>query len=184
MVIAGALLFPAIARAFPTIKATVGAPVLQELMGGCSLRCAFHWETTAVTPDGHSAPIYSLDDSYAASAWLEGGVGSRLVMQFPKKLSAEMNGNIPFYGFDIADGRIVPLGDFKQYGRVKKMRMFYDDKPLYDIIFADTWRWQHVTFDDIMASEGDRVAFEILEIYPGSKSPAAAITEFVLQGAH
>ena len=34
----------------PTIKAVVGQPVLQELMGGCSMRCAFPWTTSALVP--------------------------------------------------------------------------------------------------------------------------------------
>ena len=42
------------AQWLPTIKAVVGQPVLQELMGGCSMRCAFPWTTSALVP-GKSA---------------------------------------------------------------------------------------------------------------------------------
>ncbi|KAB2640237.1 MAG: hypothetical protein DVB30_02265 [Verrucomicrobia bacterium] len=35
------------ADSLPLLKPKVGDPVLQELLGGCSLRCAFFWETLA-----------------------------------------------------------------------------------------------------------------------------------------
>jgi hypothetical protein len=35
-----------------------------------------------------------------------------------------------------------------------------------------------------MASQGDIFSLQILEIYPGTKYPTAAITELILQGAH
>jgi len=35
-----------------------------------------------------------------------------------------------------------------------------------------------------MARQGDVFSMQILEIYPGSKHPGAAITELILQGAH
>ncbi len=33
--------------------------------------------------------------------------------------------------------------------------MYYNDKPVCDIVLADTYRWQNVMFDDIMVNEGD-----------------------------
>jgi hypothetical protein len=35
-----------------------------------------------------------------------------------------------------------------------------------------------------MARQGDVFSMQLLEIYPGSKYPTAAITELILQGAH
>ena len=78
--------------------------------------------------------------------------------------------------------RPTPL--FKEYGWVKKVRLFYNGRAFADIALADTRRWQEVTFDDIMASQGDIFSLQILEIYPGTKYPTAAITELILQGAH
>ncbi|CAN5763024.1 hypothetical protein BH09VER1_BH09VER1_50880 [soil metagenome] len=170
----------------PTIKAVVGEPVVQALMGGCSLRCAFPWETKFVVPGQGAVVTYDLDDSYAASAWIDphAGPGTKLTMQFPKKLPAEYKDNIPFYGFDIANGKVKPVEEFKRYARVKRLRMSYNGKAVCEIALADSWKWQHVTFDDIMANQGDEVTFEILETYPGTAFPNVAITEFLLQGAH
>ena len=173
------------ARDLPTIAAEVGEPVLQELMGGCSLKCAFPWGTSAVAPGKVAQPIYVLNDDDASTAWIDKntGAGTRLLFQFPKKLPKELNGT-PFYGFDIADGYTKSDALFKSYARVKKAKLYYNGKALYYVTFADSRRWQHVNFDDIEAKQGDLMTLEILETYPGTKSQSVAITEIVLQGAH
>ena len=178
------LVLPRLAAADPRlIQAQVTHPVVQELMGGCSLRCAFPWETFAILPGKPQSPVYTLDDNDAETAWTEGVVGVRLNFQFPKKLPKELN-DTPFYGFDIANGNIKSDSEFKAWGRVKKVRLFYNGRAFADVALSDSRRWQEVTFDDIMARQGDVFSIEILEIYPGSKYPAAAITELILQGAH
>jgi len=178
------LTLPRLAAADPQIiQAQVAHPVVPELMGGCSMKCAFPWTTMAILPGKTPTPVYTLDDNDKDTAWTDGTVGAKLTFQFPKKLPKELNGT-PFYGFDFADGDIKTNSSFKEYGRVKKVRLFYNGKAFADIAFADTRRWQEVTFDDIMASQGDIFSLQILEVYPGSKYPTAAITELILQGAH
>jgi hypothetical protein len=169
----------------PTIKASVGQPVIQELMGGCSMRCAFPWTTTALVPGKAPAVVHTLDNNDSTTFWVDPNMatGTKLQFQFPAKLPAELNGT-PFYGFDVANGVVHPLTAFKEYSRVKRARMFYNGKALYYITFADTNRWQHVSFDDIPARQGDIVTLEIVDIYPGSKAPNVALTQVILQGAH
>jgi len=178
------LVLPRLGWADPQlIQAEVGHPVVQELMGGCSMRCAFPWQTFAILPGKTKSPVYTLDDNDAMTAWTDGVVGGKLTFEFPKKLPKELN-DTPFYGFDIADGNIKSDSIFKQYGRVKKVRLYYNGKAFADVALADTRRWQTISFDDIMARQGDVFSMEILEVYPGAKFPAAAITELILQGAH
>ena len=182
----GALL----AQDLPVLKPRVTEPVLQELMGGCSLRCAFPWEVMVV-PAPNAAiktpqPDYATNDNYAASAWIDqnaSSIGTKLVFSFPKKIPKVLE-QTPFYGFDIANGNLKSEALWKETARVKKARMYYNNKPLYDIEFADTRRWQSFSFDDIFIRQGDTMTLEILEVYPGTKSQSAAITEVVLQGAH
>lgn len=173
-------------QALPTVKAQVGEPVLQELMGGCSMACAFPWETTASVPGKSAQPVYKLNDSDSSTAWIDPNpsTGTRLSFQFPKKLPKEMNGTTPFYGFDIANGFTKSADVFKTYSRVKKAKLFYNGKPLCNVVFADSRRWQHVLFDDLFPHQGDTFAIEISEVYPGTKSSCVAITQLVLQGAH
>ncbi len=170
----------------PTLKAQVGEPILQELMGGCSLACAFPWETFATAPGKSPQPVWKLNDSDASTAWIGANpsVGEKLTFQFPKKLPKVMDGNTPFYGFDIADGYTKNDAIFAAYSRIRKAEIFYNGRALYYVEFANTRHWQHVLFDDIMARQGDVFALQILEVYPGTKFPNVAITQLVLQGAH
>jgi hypothetical protein len=147
------------------------------------MRCAFPWQTFATLPGKERTPVYTLDDNDTDTAWTDGVVGARLTFEFPKKLPKELN-DTPFYGFDIANGVIKNDGVFKQYGRVKKVRLYYNGKAFADVALADTRRWQNVTFDDIMARQADVFSMEILEVYPGTKFPTAGITELILQGSH
>jgi hypothetical protein len=159
-------------------------------MGGCSLKCAFPWEVNAVSqqsPAGKAArPVYATNDDDATTAWIDDSpesIGTKLIFSFPKKLPRELE-KTPLYGFDIANGFTKSEILWKSYARVKRARLYYNNKPLYNVEFADTRRWQSFSFEDILIRQGDSMALEILEVYPGTKSQCVAITELVLQGAH
>lgn len=170
------------------IKATVEEPALQETMGGCSLLCAFRWTAELIVPNGKSQTLKALFDESAETAWVAGsdpktsGIGAKIRFVFPAKLPKEMEGNTPVYGLDLINGHWKEEL-WEQYGRVKKLRVYYNDKPLRDIAFADSRRWQRTLLPDKMVRSGDSMTIEILEIYPGTKN-GLAITEIVLQGAH
>ena len=171
----------------PTAKAKVEEPVLQELMGGCSLKCAFAWGVELQVAGAKPATLKVLNDDNAESAWVapEGtsGVGTRFKFLFPKRLRAELQGT-PLYGLDLINGMWKSEEQWKTHGRVKKARLYYNDKPFLDVHFADSRRWQRLSFPDILVHSGDSMTFEILEVYPGEKGSGAAISEIVLQGAH
>lgn len=185
-----ALTFPALAEAGPpAIKARVEEPAVPETMGGCSLRCGFSWSVEVQAAGGQKAePVTKLNDEKAETAWIAAagtsGVGARLKLLFPQKLRAEIEGHTPVYGLDIINGDWTSEEQWKLRARVKKARLYYRDKPLADVTFADSRRWQRVMFPDQFARSGDWMTFEILEIYPGEKGAGAALTEIVLQGAH
>jgi len=226
-IVLGLLAFQAAAVAGDpaVIKAKVEEPVLQELMGGCSLKCAFAWaveieaalpappatpkpagwfgfgfgfgqkQTPGPTPGPALKPTPApkpvktkvLNDDNAETAWTapDGttGVGVKFNFIFPKKLIPELEGT-PLYGLDFINGFWKTEELWKEHGRVKKARLYYNGKPFHDLTFADSRRWERVSFPDIEVHSGDSMTFEILEIYPGEKGEGAAISEIVLQGAH
>lgn len=180
---------PAGAReSVPQVKAKLEEPVLEELMGGCSLRCSFVW-TVEVSPGGgqRGTRVKVLNDESAQTAWISshtnGGVGARFRLVFPKKLPAEIEGNTPIYGIDLINGYWKTEELWEQHARVKKARVYYNDRPFRDVQFADSRRWQRLTFPDFYARSGDSMMIEVLEIYPGKSKPLA-ITELVLEGGH
>jgi hypothetical protein len=183
------LLLPGILAAedLKPLKPEIGPPVVQELMGGCCLRCAFPWTVEVPNAKGKKTIDYSTNDSSAETAWIDDSpgtsIGTKLVFRFPQKLPAELQ-ETPFYGIDVASGNLKSEDLWKQYSRVKRARLSYNGKPLYDLVFKDTRRWQKFNFDDILIKAGDQMTLEILEVYPGTRDQHVAITEMVLQGAH
>ncbi len=177
----------AVAEDVKILKAEVGQPVVQELMGGCSLRCAFPWTVEVSRAKGRKSVDYATNDSSVNTAWIDdnaaGSIGSKLVFRFPKKLIPEFQ-DTPFYGIDFADGYLKSDELWKQYSRIKRARLSYNRKALYELSFKDTPRWQKFNFDDILIKAGDEMTLEILEVYPGAANPHVAVTEIVLQGAH
>jgi hypothetical protein len=169
------------------LKPENGPPVVQELMGGCCLRCAFPWTVEIPHANGKKSIDYATNDSSADTAWIDdnpsGSIGTKLVFRFPQKLPQELR-QMPFYGIDFANGYLKTEDLWKQYSRIKKARMSYNGAPLYDLVFKDTRRWQKFSFDDLFINPGDQMTLEILEVYPGSKDAHVAVTEIVLQGAH
>lgn len=172
----------------PLTKAAVEEPVLEETMGGCSLKCAFRWTAELAVTQGKSQILRSLFDESARTAWVAGddrktsGIGARIRLVFPARLAPEVDGFTPLYGLDLINGHWQE-DLWEQYGRVKKMRLHYNSKPLQEIAFADSRRWQRAFFPDQMVRSGDALTIEILEIYPGTKH-GLALSEIVLQGAH
>jgi len=168
------------------VSAKVAEPVLPELMGGCSMKCSFAWSAEVITAKG-AQPARALNDERAETAWIAdgpgSGVGAKLRLAFPKKIPTEMDGETPFYGLDLINGHWKTEDLWRRYARLKKARLLYNGRPLCDVTFADSRRWQSVIFPDIMVRSGDALTFEVLEIYPGEKN-GVAISEIVLQGAH
>ena len=173
----------------PVIKAKMEEPVLQELMGGCSLKCGFPWRVEAqLAPGQKPVAVKVLNDESADSAWVApdgaSGVGVKFCLRFPEKLRAEEEGEIPFYGLDFINGVWKSEEQWKAHGRVKRVRLYYNEQPFRDVLLADSRRWQRINFPDFMVRSGDSLTVEILEIYPGGKGAGAALSEVVLQGAH
>ena len=94
----------------------------QELMGGCSMRCAFPWTTTALVPGKSPAARLYADDNDASTAWIDPNptVGTKLQFQFPGKLPPELNGTPPMAS--TSSEVIRPLEAFKNYARIKKAK--------------------------------------------------------------
>ena len=171
----------------PKLQADAVEVVRPDNMGGCSMKCTFPWKVS-VTRKGETKAtrIIVLNDNRFDTAWKEptGGVGDKLTFYFPAQIPSEMEGKVPFYGLDLINGDLKSSAAWEATARLKKVRMYYNDKPQYDITWADSKLWQHVSFGEFMVHSGDTVSLEILETYPGKSSPALAISEIVLQGAH
>ena len=154
-------------------------------MGGCSLRCAFFWETVAGIPGRPKLPTPELCDDDASSFWISStdGPGALIEFRIPKNLPPDCK-DTPFYGISVANGVIRSLDEFRDNARVKSMTLAVNQKPIAQLRLADTWKWQDFHFPDILLNKGDVISLTVNDTYPGKKSSRAAMTEIVLQGAH
>jgi len=171
----------------PQLQAETSDPITPDTMGGCSIRCSIQWSVTFMKKGSdQESRIIVLSDNKANTAWRDdaGGIGAKFIFHFPEKLPAELDGQVPFYGIDLANGDLRNEEARKASARLKKARMYYNNKPVRDITFPDTPRWAKVGFDDIMVRSGDTMTLEVLEVYPGASSKTLVLSEIVLQGAH
>ena len=166
----------------PVLQAKVTHPVLQDFMGGCSLRCAFFWETVGGRP---AKPAPELCDDDAMTGWMapQDWRNSTITFRLPKNLPSECR-DTPFYGLSFANGMIWSLKDFHTHARVKTMTLSVNGKPVALLRLADTSKWQDFHFETIPLNQGDIIALSIGEIYSGKDSGPPVITEIVLQGGH
>ena len=177
------LAFAGLASGSAAPKLKVAELVLEELMGGCSMRCTFGW-TVDVVSGGKRAATKVLNDESATSAWIAAGPEMPVFhFAFPKRLPKEMEAQVPFYGVDFINGHWATEELWQKHARVRKARLLYNGSLLGVLNFADSRRWQRVEFDDIMVRSGDVLTLEVLEVYPG-KGGGLALSEVVLQGAH
>jgi hypothetical protein len=135
-----------------------------------------------------------LDEKYAAenahdfsivTAWVEGvagnGEGEYLKYAFPgicPRITAVL----------IHNGYVKNKDVWRDNGRVKKLLMYYNDKPYAVLNLKNTMDLQRFEVgilgneDRCEASPVWSIKFEILEVYPGDKYDDTVITEIYFDG--
>ena len=138
--------------------------------------------------------IYDLD---LRTAWIEGkndyGKGENFSFKFNYKNPNDIFGNpYNFYGIiEIFNGYCKNEITWKENSRVKRLKVYFNDKPLCFIELKDTWQYQRIDLrkffkhpnwfpnGKISVVDGDVIKFEIVEIFKGTKYKDTAISEFV-----
>lgn len=165
------------------------------LGGGCSWYCGGGQDTASAS----SSLKASKGVSYSASkshdldyktAWIEGvpgyGIGESLTYHFPPE-------NPRITKIIIVNGYVKSKEAWTDNSRVKKLKMYINNKPFAILNLADTRREQSFDFKPI--GNGDRknsdkfrlkprwtMRFEILEVYKGRKYDDTVITEIYFDG--
>jgi hypothetical protein len=164
-----------------------------EFQYGCSLGCAVGWDVKAsasASPDKNGTHgVKELDDGNCGTAWISSekrhGIGNKIIYSFPKsKWRDDLPHSINFSGIRFINGYIKSQKLWNEYSRVKKFRVYLNDKPVVVLNILYSKDVQEVSFDSLYITTKDIVVFEILEIYPGSKYKQVAISELLPMGAH
>jgi hypothetical protein len=162
---------------------------------GCSWYCGGGQDTASASSElkPFKGFKYSASNSHDLSyktAWIEGvpgyGIGEYLVYHFPPQ-------NPRITKIIIVNGYVKSEKAWKENSRVKKLKMYIDDKPFAILNLADTRQEQTFSFEPI--GYGDRddwkkleakpwwtMKFEIMDVYKGDKYDETAITEIYYDG--
>ncbi len=163
--------------------------------GGCSWYCGGGPEeitsSSALKPQGANTyeARHAHDLSYK-SAWVEGvagyGIGEHLIYSFSPE-SPRITDII------VVNGYVKSERAYLDNSRVKKLKVYLNDKPLAILLLEDRRSKQFFKFDPIgngkradpeilKLQPGWTLKFEILEVYKGSKYDDVAITEIFFDG--
>jgi len=167
-----------------------------DILGsGCSWYCGGGQDTSSASSElkpfkGYKyLAKYSHDLSYK-TAWVEGvpgyGIGEYLVYHFPPE-------NPRITEIIVVNGYVKSEKLWRENSRVKKLKMYVNDKPFAFLNLVDSRQEQSFKFEPI--GNSDRVnwdklqllpwwtlKFEILEVYKGDKYDDTAITEIYFDG--
>ena len=103
-----------------------------------------------------------------------------------------------FYGvINMFNGYCKTETIWGNYSRVKTLKVYFNDKPVCILELSDTWQFQTIDIskyfintylgknnkDAINVINGDKLTFQIVDIYKGNKFLSVAISEFMGQGA-
>lgn len=165
----------------------VDDPVLSHFYSaGCSWYCG--GQIDSITASSALSDRYSAEKAHdfrIVTAWVEGvegnGEGEYIKYAFP--------GTCPrITTVLIHNGYVKNWDVWRDNGRVKKLLMYYNDKPYVILHLQDTANLQ--SFDVGILGHEERseaspawsIKFEILEVYPGEKYEDTAITEIYFDG--
>jgi hypothetical protein len=162
-----------------------------EVMPGCSWYCGgfvsgFNSSSTLPT---YKDIIYSANKAHdfdITTAWIEGktdyGVGEFLEYSFDMTTAGEHQLGIT--KIILANGYKKTKKTWEENSRVKKLKMYVDNKPFGQLELLDSFEFQTIDLGKIMLPQQKvmKFKFEIVEIYPGTKYKDTAISELLFEG--
>ncbi len=146
--------------------------------------------------------IKNISDYDLNTAWIEGktdfGIGEQFGFTFDFPEDTQYGAVYEFYGIvNLFNGYCKSPETWQQNSRVRKLKVYYNGTPICIVELLDTWHFQHFDIGKFFKykrdekymnapfeiTQDDKLTFEILEVYAGTKYKDVAITEFMAQGA-
>ncbi len=161
------------------------------------------FSTSELKPQGQiNYSIKNLSDYDLNTAWIGGktdsGIGERFGFTFNFPENTEYGGAYQFYGIvNLFNGYCKSLDTWQQNSRVRKLTVYYNDSPVCIVELIDTWHFQYFDIGKFFKykrnkkymdapfeiKQGDKLTFEIVDIYTGTKNKDVAISEYMAEGA-
>ncbi|WP_194778306.1 NADase-type glycan-binding domain-containing protein [Pararhodonellum marinum] len=167
-----------------------------DILGiGCSWYCGGGIDTTSAssslkTEKDISYSAENIHDLDYQTAWIEGvpgyGIGEYVIYHFPPN-------NPRITEIIIVNGYVKSKAAWNENSRVKKLKMFVDDKLLAILNLKDSRQEQHFKFEPLGYHDKDNweqlrtkpwwtIKFEIMDVYEGELYDHTAITEIYFDG--
>lgn len=174
-----------------------------EFWGAWTMPIGAPFASSALKSQGQiNYKVNNLSDYDLNTAWIEGkpdyGIGEYFGFTFNFPPNTEYGGAYQFYGqVNLFNGYCRSLETWKQNSRIKKLKVYYNDSPVCIIELIDTWHFQFFKIGKFFKykrdnkymdspfdiKQGDKLSFEIIEVYPGDKYTDVAVSEFMAEGA-
>lgn len=164
-----------------------GDGILEEFKGGCSWYCG--GQSQSIHPSASSELKPQDKKTYGAknvhdfdlfTVWAEGvdgyGIGEYL------EYHIDPLGDLAITEIEIINGYIKSEDLWKANSRVKKIKVWKDDKPFAILLLEDAQQVQVFNIGNISLGKGTKLKFEILEVYKGSQYDDVVITEIEFNG--
>jgi hypothetical protein len=163
-----------------------------ELPDGCSWYCLGDYPYKIISSSSlqnDNKITYNSEnthDSDLKTAWVEGekdyGIGQYIEYYFIRSSEYDSINNI--FGIEIYNGYRANDKLWKENSRVKKLKVWVNDRPCVILLLADTKMMQRFCIGSIplIPDKEVKLRFEILEIYKGDKYSDTAISEISFWG--
>ena len=162
---------------------------------GCSWYCGGGQDTNSASSTlkalkGINYSANNIHDLNYKTAWIEGvpgyGIGESIIYHFPPQTPRITD-------IIVVNGYVKSQTAWQDNSRVKRLKIYVDNKPFAILNLADSRQEQTFKFDPL--GYGDRkdwkilqakpwwtIKFEIMEVYKGDKYDDTAITEIYFDG--
>lgn len=163
-----------------------------EVLPGCSWYCG--GDVSGFKASSTLAPVndiaYSANKAHdfdITTAWVEGkpdqGIGEYLEYNIDMT-PANASKNLGITKIILANGYKKTKTIWQENARVKRLKMFVNEKPYGILELLDAFEFQVIDSGKIMLpfKKITKIRFEILDVYPGTKFQDTAITELLFDG--
>lgn len=146
--------------------------------------------------------VYSINDLDLTTNWTSldstGGLGKKFDFYLEFNPDGFYSTAYQFYGFiNVFNGNCQSITSWEEFSRIKTMNVYYNDIQICKVELMDSWHFQDFDIGQFFVNkywgkfldakyeikDNDKLTFEIMEIYPGTKYNNTSLSEFLIRGA-
>ncbi|MBK7127835.1 MAG: hypothetical protein IPM74_14640 [Crocinitomicaceae bacterium] len=145
--------------------------------------------------------IQNINDFDLNTSWTKLQTDSIKKIQFEFKFDSGKRFYSSAYQFfgqiNLFNGNLQSITEWEKHGRIKTLRIIYNEIIICYVILIDTWQFQFFSIEKYFKNRylgkyltaeyeiktGDKITFEVVDYYPGTVFKDISISEFQIEGA-